>query len=165
MIFAPALRARVRPPRTKGVMPLAETPMTTSFLLEAQAGDAARPFLVVVFDAFLGFEHRLLAARHDRLHERRRRAEGRRHLGGFDDAEPSAGAGADEDDAAALLERLGDDLDAVRDPLAFLVDGGDDLAVLVDHHVDDLGNGRLVERETDGVDGFGGQDSMPLCGM
>ena len=33
MIFAPALRARTRPPRTNGVMPLAETPMTTSFLV------------------------------------------------------------------------------------------------------------------------------------
>ena len=33
MIFASALRARVRPPLTYGVMPLADTPMTTSFLL------------------------------------------------------------------------------------------------------------------------------------
>jgi hypothetical protein len=30
MILAPAFRARVRPPRTNGVMPLAETPITTS---------------------------------------------------------------------------------------------------------------------------------------
>ena len=38
-----------------------------------------------------------------------------------------------------FLQRLGDDLDAVGDPFTFLVHGGDDLAVLVDHHVDDLG--------------------------
>ena len=66
MIFAPALRARVRPPRTNGVMPLADTPMTTS-AAEAQPADAAGAFFVVVLDAFLGLEHRLLAAGHDRL--------------------------------------------------------------------------------------------------
>jgi hypothetical protein len=32
MIFAPAFRARVSPPRTNGVIPLADTPTTTSFL-------------------------------------------------------------------------------------------------------------------------------------
>ena len=78
-----------------------------------------------------------------------RRAEGRRHLGGLDHAEPAAGAGADEDHAAALLERLGDDLDAVRDPLFFLQDGGDDFPVLVDDHLDDVANGRLVDGEGD----------------
>ena len=31
MIFAPAWRARFSAPRTNGVMPLADTPMTTSF--------------------------------------------------------------------------------------------------------------------------------------
>ncbi len=31
MILAPACRARVRPPRTNGVIPLADTPTTTSF--------------------------------------------------------------------------------------------------------------------------------------
>ena len=53
MIFAPALRARVSAPRTNCVMPLADTPMTTSFLREAQPADAARAFFVVVLDAFL----------------------------------------------------------------------------------------------------------------
>ena len=33
MIFEPARRARVSAPRTNCVMPLAETPMTTSFLV------------------------------------------------------------------------------------------------------------------------------------
>ena len=33
MIFEPALRARVSAPRTNCVMPLADTPMTTSFLV------------------------------------------------------------------------------------------------------------------------------------
>ena len=59
-----------------------------------------------------------------------RRAERRRHLGGFDDAEPAAGAGADEEHPAALLEGADDDLDAVRDALALPMHGGDDVAVL-----------------------------------
>ena len=117
MIFAPALRARVSAPRTNGVMPLAETPMTTSFLPSRSRAILRAPFLVVVLDPFLRLEHRFLSAGHDRLHERRAGAECRRHLGRFDDAEPAAGAGADEDDAAALAERLRDDLDALRDPL------------------------------------------------
>ena len=91
----------------------------------------------------------------------RRGAESRRYLGRLDDAEAAAGAGADEDDASALPQRLYDDFDAVRDALFFLLHGGDDLAVLVHHHVDDVAHRRLVDREADGVDGFGGQ-RLPL---
>ncbi len=138
MIFAPALRARVRPPRTNGVMPLADTPTTRRGVDSRRRPMLRAPFLEVVLDAFLGPEHGLLAAGHDRLHERRRRAEGRRHLGRFDDAESSAGAGADEDEPSALAERLDDDLDAVRDPLLLFQDGGDDLPVLVHDHLDDV---------------------------
>ena len=84
-------------------------------------------------------------------------AERRRHLGGFDDAEPAAGAGADEDDSPALAQRLRDDLDAVRDAFLLALDRRDDLAILVDDHVDDVGNGGFVDRETGGIDGFGRQ--------
>ena len=103
MMRAPFLRAPVSAPRTNCVMPLAETPMTTSRLDDAQARDAARAFFEVVLDALARAEHGLLAAGHDRLHELRRRAERRRHLGRFDDAEPAARAGADEKQPAALL--------------------------------------------------------------
>ena len=97
MIFAPALRPRVSAPRTNGVMPLADTPITHVAVREPQPRDAAAAFLVVVLDAFLRLEDRRLSAGHDRLHEARRRAERRRHLGRFDHAEAAAGAGADED--------------------------------------------------------------------
>ena len=40
-------------------------------LAEPQPADAARPFFVVVFDPFLGLEHRVLAAGHDRLDDSR----------------------------------------------------------------------------------------------
>ncbi len=52
MIRAPAWRARVRPPRTNGVMPLADTPTTTSFDVGRRRAIDRAPFLVVVFDAF-----------------------------------------------------------------------------------------------------------------
>ena len=35
------------------------------------------------------------------------------------------------------------------------------LAILVDDHVDDVGNGGFVDGETDGIDGFGRQ-RLPL---
>ena len=84
-----------------------------------------------------------VAAGHDRLHEGRVGAEGRRHLGGLEDAQPAARAGADEDQAAALAERLADDLDAERDALLLPGDRRDDLAVLVEHQVDDGGRESL----------------------
>ena len=43
MIRRPLLRARVRAPRTKGVSPLADTPMTTSFLVGRRRAIARAP--------------------------------------------------------------------------------------------------------------------------
>jgi hypothetical protein len=43
MMRSPLLRARVSPPRTNGVRPLAETPMTTSFLLGRRRATAREP--------------------------------------------------------------------------------------------------------------------------
>ena len=74
--------------------------------------DRARAVLVAVLGAFLRVEERVLAAGHDGLNRVGVGAERRRHLRRLDDAEPSAGAGADEDDAAALAQRLDDDVDA-----------------------------------------------------
>ena len=145
MMRRPLLRARVSAPRTNGVRPLAETPTTTSFFVGRSRAIARAPFLVVVLDAFLRLEDRVLAAGHDRLHAGRRGAERRRHLGGLDDAEPAAGAGADEEDAAAAAQRLCDDFHAVREAVALAVDRRHDLAVFGDHQVDDLADGRFVE--------------------
>src|SRR4029078_10249497 len=98
----------------------AEEPYADIAGREMQAGDAAAAFLVVVLDPFLRLEHRRLAAGHDPLHQPRRRAEGGRHFGRFHDAEAPARAGADEDHAAPLAQRLRDDLDAVSDLLTLL---------------------------------------------
>ena len=161
MIFDPARRARVSAPRTNCVMPLADTPMTTSFFVGRRRLIDRAPFLVVVLDAFLRAEDRALAAGHDGLDEVRARAEGRRHLGRLEHAEPAAGAGADEDDAAALPERLRDDVDADRDAILLALDGREHLAVFVQHAFDDVGGGELVDGERGGIDGFGGK-RLPL---
>ena len=116
MIFAPALRARVSAAAHERRHAAGGHADDDVLLVEPQARDAPRAFLVVVLDAFLGLEDRLLAAGHDRLHDARRGAERRRHLGGFDDPEAAAGAGTDEDNPAALAQGVRDDLDPVRDP-------------------------------------------------
>ena len=89
------------------------------------------------------------------------RAERWRHLGGFYHAEPAARPGADEDHPPAFAQRLGDDLDAVRDLFLLLLDRRDDFAVLVDDHVDDVADRRLVDGEAGGIDLFGGK-RLPL---
>ena len=66
--------------------------------------------------------------------------------------------GADEDDAAALPQRLGDDLHADRDALLLALDRGEHLAVLVQHPFDDVGGGELVDGERGGVDRSVGSD-------
>ena len=161
MIFAPGLaRAReaAADERRDAARRDADDDVTVR---EAEAADAAAAFLVVVLDAFLGLEHRGLAAGHDRLDEPWRRAERWRHLGGFHHAQPATRPCADEDHAAALAQRLRDDLDAVRDLLFLFLDRGDHLAVLVDDQVDDVSDRRLVDREARGVDLFGGK-RLPL---
>jgi hypothetical protein len=84
--------------------------------------------------------------------------EGRRHLGGLEDAEAAARAGADEDNPAVLARGLGDHLDADGDPLALALHCVEHLAIFVDHQVDDVVCGELVDAEADGVDGFRGRD-------
>ncbi len=115
----------------------------------------------MILDAFARVEHRVLAAGHDRLHELRRRAERQRHLGGFDDAEPPAGPGADENQAAAGPKGAGDELDAVRDALALFVDGRNDFLVLLRHEIEDVENRHPVDPERRGVDGLCRQ-GLPL---
>ncbi len=153
----PALRALVSAPRTNGVMPLAETPTTTSFLVGTEPGDGARAFFVVVFGAFLGADDGVLAAGHDALDQLGIGPEGRRHLGGLDDAETAAGAGAHEHDPAALAQRLGAHVGAERDPVAFLLDGREHAAVLGEHQVNDAAGVELVDGERSGIDGLGGK--------
>ena len=113
--------------------------MTTSRWRQAQAADAARAFLVVVLDAFLGAEHRLLSAGHDRLHER---CGGVPKVGGISEASTTPSRplvpAPMKMTRPPLRRAWRDDLDAVRDALFLLLNRGDDLAVLVDHHLDDV---------------------------
>src|SRR5262249_46842265 len=120
----------------------------------AQPRGAARAVLEVILDTLARIEHGFLAAGHDGLHELRRRAERQRHLRGLEDAEAPARAGADEKETAAVAKRADDQIDAGRDALALLVDGGDDLLVLLAHQIDDVADGHLVDPERRGVDGF-----------
>src|SRR5262245_42145223 len=87
-VAAPARRAAASAPRTNGVTALAETPTTAS--PSRTRARTAR------------------AARHDRLDQSRRSAEGRRALCSLEHAEPSARAGADEKEAAAMRQRFDD---------------------------------------------------------
>jgi hypothetical protein len=75
--------------------------------------------------------------------------------------QPAARPGADEDDPAALLERLREDLDADHDPILLAVDGGEHLAVLGEHFFDDVAGRLLVNRQRGRVDGFG-RKGLPL---
>ena len=122
-----------------------------------EARDRPRAFLVVVFGAFLGADDGVLAAGHDALDQLGTGAEGRRHLGGLDDAEAAAGAGADEDDAPALAQRLRAHVGAERDAIALLLDGRQHAAVLGEHQVDDAAGVELVDGEGSGIDGLGGE--------
>ena len=63
----------------------------------------------------------------------------------FEDTEPSAGAGADEDDAAVLAERLRDDVHADRDALLLTLDRSEHLAVFGEHSLHDVGRRLLAE--------------------
>ena len=135
--------------------------MTMSFLRWPETCDCARALFVVVLDAFLRGEDRVAPAGHHRLNILWLRSERRRHLGGLEDAQASARAGTHEDDPSALAERRRDHLHADGDAFALAPHGFEHLAVFVEHQVDDVVGGELVDPETDGVDGFGGQ-RLPL---
>ena len=142
-------------------MPLAETPITTSFFVGRSRLTARSAFLVVVLDALTGAERRAAAAGHHGLHQRLIGAERRRHLGRLEHAEPPARAGADEHDAAAATQALRDHVGAERDAVLLPLHRRDDATVFVHHQFDDVGGGELVDGERGGVDGFGGQE-LPL---
>ena len=119
--------------------------------------DRARAVLVAVLGAFLRVEERGLAAGHHRLNRVRVGPERRRHLRRLDDAQPSAGAGADEDHAPALAQRFDDDVDADGDARLLALNRREHFAIVVQHQLDDVGRRRLVDAERRGIDGFGGE--------
>src|SRR5258708_7085693 len=91
----------------------------------------------------------------------RRGPERRRHLGGFHHAQPAARARADEDHPSPFSQRLGNDLDAVRDLFSLALDRRKDFPILVDDHVDDVADCGFVDREAGGIDLLG-RKRLPL---
>ena len=116
--------ARERP-RTNGVTPLAETPMTTSLFGGVQASDRRAPSASSSSTPSFArctapFPPAMIAVR-----RRGSNAEGGRHLRGLEHAEPAAGAGPDEDQPAAVAHRFGDRCSALaRDANLLMLHGG-----------------------------------------
>jgi hypothetical protein len=85
-------------------------------------------------------------------------AEGRRHLGRLQDAEAAARAGADEDDAPPLRSAAA----IISTPTAMRsrsrCTGGQHLAILVEHQIDEIVGRELVDAEARGIDRLGGSD-------
>src|SRR6185503_11935164 len=84
-----------------------------------------------------------------------------RHLGRLKDAQPAAGAGTDEDDAAVLAQRRRDHFHPDGDALAFAPHSVEHLAIFVEHQVNKVVSVELVDSETECVDSFGGE-GLPL---
>ena len=77
-VSAPISRAYRTAPMVYGVRPLAATPTTASFVVNAAILQILRPRLAVVFRGFDRAVARLVSARDDALNQIRRDAEGRR---------------------------------------------------------------------------------------
>ena len=131
------------------------------FRRRAEPGERARALFVVVLDALARTDEGPVPAGHHGAHQVGIGAEGRRHLGRFEHAKAAAGAGADEHQTPALPQRLADDFDAQRDSLLFLRNRRDDLAVFVDHEVDNRRRRELVNGQAGRIDRFGWQ-LLPL---
>ena len=107
MIGAFAARARVTAPRTNGVMPLAEMPMTTSLRVGRRRRMARSPSSSSSSTPSFA---RCTAAGppgHDRLRRVRVDAERRRQFRRLEHAKPAARAGADKDQPPAFQHRIG----------------------------------------------------------
>ena len=115
----------------------------------------------MIFDAFPRGKDGVAAASHHRLNAVRLRPERGRHFGRFQDAQSTARAGADEHDSSTLAQRAGDHLHADGDAFALAADGLQHLAIFIEHQVDDIVSGELVDAETERIDGFSGQ-RLPL---
>ncbi len=143
MIFEPARRARVSAPRTNCVMPLADTPITTSFLVGRKPVDRPRAFLVVVLDSLARLDHRVLAAGHDRLHQVVGIVP---KVGGIsaDSSTPSRPLVPAPTKmirpprlSACVMMSIAD-----GDAILLALHGREHLAILVEHALDDVGGGR-----------------------
>ena len=109
-VTAPICRARSRAPRTKGVIPQAAKPTTTSFGPTRLLVDGLGAILRVILCPFDGADQGPPAAGDDALDQRGPDAECRRTFRGVEDAEPAAGAGADVEQPATFAEAIHDQI-------------------------------------------------------
>src|ERR1019366_6178930 len=107
-------------------------PATTSAPTSATMATCAR-----VFVGFYGCAQRFWAAGDDELPDARADVKGGWAFDGVEGGNASAGAGADVDEAPALRERRGDQIDCLRDLPQSLLHGTSDLGIFA---VDDAGD-------------------------
>ena len=108
------------------------------FLTDAAVSDGGGTGLDVVFSAFDGAPEGLAATGDDALDLFARGAEGGGDLTGVEDAEPTAGASADVEQASARCEGFGDPDGDGGDGAPFFGDGGWEKGVLREHEGDGL---------------------------
>ena len=94
------------------------------------------------------------SASHDGLDESWGCAEGRNHLGRFQDAKSPAGSRPNEDEATALANGLGHQVGSHSDASLFTIHRRDDLSVLAKHQLNDLICRGVVHGEAVRVDGL-----------
>ena len=87
----------------------------------------------------------LRASGDERANEMRRDAESGRALGGIENTEAAAGAGADVEQTPPLTEAIDDAVDSPGNRRKLAGDGGGDSAILAIHDADDLERRFVIE--------------------
>ena len=145
----------------KGVRPLAAMPTTTFFLSASSSpwlGGPVRGSL----RRLRRLRRALLSARDDELDQARIEIKGGRTFDGVERGDASAGAGADVDEAAALGERRGNQIDGLRDLREGALDCSGDLGIFTVDDPGDFKRGFAIEIGGGGVC-FLGAKAAEVC--
>ena len=124
---------------------------------EATGGQVARAHFGVVFRSFGGAGERRFASSHDADHHVLGDAVSGGAFGGVEHAEASAGAGADVEETAAILEGGDDGVHRAGDVRDFARHGLGDLAVFIVDDTKDILRGKRIDSRGSGVRLFGEQ--------
>lgn len=114
----------------------------------------------VILRAFLRTEDRLRPAGDDRLHQRGRRVKRRRTLRSLENAESSARARPDEEQAAVVTQPRCDEPDRARNGRALAADGAHDSILFASHHGQAFDDGELIQGVSFGMALFGGEATV-----
>lgn len=112
---------------------------------EADGGEVGGTLFEGVFGVFAGESQGAVATSDEALHEVGGDGEGRWALAGVEDAEASAGAGTDVEEATTELEAGGDGIDGLCDVRELCLDGSGDLGVFGVDDGEEVEGGELVE--------------------